>query len=291
MRRRTTQDPALPIEVHIVLEDPLSFIREGLPIFIGALFFALVMITFNGFSQLSLSILKRPVFYKQRDLLFFHAWAYSLPTRYLKMSSDLFRFISSLGRYINVAKTFGSFGLLTIFFLGGFILARGWWIWCYWFSPMMYGQNCLAVNEFLGDSWKKITLNSSDTVGMTSLKSRGIFTETYWYWIAIAASIGYIIHIITLWILLYAERKNEVRMSSRVGSITESDHNKKRGMVLPFVPLSIVFDNIIYAVDMPPEMQAQGQAQDQLELLKGVSGAFRPGILTALMGYSLDCGG
>ncbi|GJT46897.1 hypothetical protein Tco_0955612 [Tanacetum coccineum] len=65
-------------------------------------------------------------------------------------------------------------------------------------------------------------------------------------------------------------------MSSRVGSITESDHNKKRGMVLPFVPLSIVFDNIIYVVDMPPEMQAQGQAQDRLELLKGVSGASRP---------------
>ncbi|GKE25830.1 hypothetical protein Tco_1441214 [Tanacetum coccineum] len=80
-------------------------------------------------------------------------------------------------------------------------------------------------------------------------------------------------------------------MSSRVGSITESDHNKKRGMVLPFVPLSIVFDNIIYVVDMPPEMQAQGQAQDRLELLKGVSGASRPGILTALMGYRLDCGG
>nr|GEY29818.1 pleiotropic drug resistance protein 1-like [Tanacetum cinerariifolium] len=79
-------------------------------------------------------------------------------------------------------------------------------------------------------------------------------------------------------------------MSSKVGSITESDHNKKREMVLPFVPLSIIFDNIRYAVDMPPEMQAQGQAQDRLELLKGVSGTFRPGVLTALMGYRLACG-
>ncbi|GKB18404.1 probable glucan 1,3-alpha-glucosidase [Tanacetum coccineum] len=54
-------------------------------IFMGALFLALVTITFNGFSELSLSILKRPVFYKQRDLLFFHAWAYSLPTWILKI--------------------------------------------------------------------------------------------------------------------------------------------------------------------------------------------------------------
>ncbi|GJR39133.1 pleiotropic drug resistance protein 1-like protein [Tanacetum coccineum] len=68
---------------------------------------------------------------------------------------------------------------------------KGWWIWCYWFSPMMYGQNDLAVNEFLRDSWKKITPNSSDTVGMTLLKSLGIFTQTYWYWIAVAASNGY----------------------------------------------------------------------------------------------------
>ncbi|GKA75345.1 ribonuclease H-like domain-containing protein [Tanacetum coccineum] len=68
---------------------------------------------------------------------------------------------------------------------------KGWWIWCYWFSPMMYGHNDLAVNEFLKDSWEKITPNSSDTVGMTLLKSLGIFTQTYWYWIAIAALNGY----------------------------------------------------------------------------------------------------
>lgn len=33
-------------------------------------------------------------------------------------------------------------------------------------------------------------------------------------------------------------------------------------------------------------MKAQGVAEDRLELLKGVSGAFRPGVLTALMGVS-----
>lgn len=33
-------------------------------------------------------------------------------------------------------------------------------------------------------------------------------------------------------------------------------------------------------------MRAQGVLEDRLELLKGVSGAFRPGVLTALMGVS-----
>lgn len=34
------------------------------------------------------------------------------------------------------------------------------------------------------------------------------------------------------------------------------------------------------------EMKAQGVKEDRLELLKGKSGAFRPGVLTALMGVS-----
>ena len=33
-------------------------------------------------------------------------------------------------------------------------------------------------------------------------------------------------------------------------------------------------------------MKSQGVLEDRLELLKGVSGAFRPGVLTALMGVS-----
>ncbi|XP_071709160.1 pleiotropic drug resistance protein 1-like isoform X5 [Rutidosis leptorrhynchoides] len=324
-------------------EMPKKTLVDG-TIFMGALFFALVTITFNGFSELSLSVLKLPVFYKQRDLLFFPTWAYSIPTWVLKipvtivevatyvimtyyvigfdsdptrffkqmfllvcihqMSSALFRFIGSLGRNIIIANVFGSFGMLTIFVLGGFILARddikGWWLWGYWFSPMMYGQNGLAVNEFLGDSWKKVSPNSSDTIGVALLKSRGIFPEAYWYWIAVGASIGYMFLFNICFTLaleylnpfgspqavLSKESMNEVRMSSRVGNINEVNHNKKRGMVLPFVPLSIAFDEIRYAVDMPQEMKAEGVTEDRLELLKGISGAFRPGVLTALMGIS-----
>ncbi|KAK9030821.1 hypothetical protein V6N11_032231 [Hibiscus sabdariffa] len=60
----------------------------------------------------------------------------------------------------------------------------------------------------------------------------------------------------------------------------------KRGMVLPFTPLAMSFDNVDYYVDMPPEMRAQGVGDDRLQLLRGVTGAFRPGVLTALMGVS-----
>ena len=32
-----------------------------------------------------------------------------------------------------------------------------WWIWGYWVSPLMYAQNAASVNEFLGNSWDKVT--------------------------------------------------------------------------------------------------------------------------------------
>nr|XP_009801734.1 PREDICTED: pleiotropic drug resistance protein 1-like [Nicotiana sylvestris] len=66
----------------------------------------------------------------------------------------------------------------------------------------------------------------------------------------------------------------------------EQSNSKKKGMVLPFEPHSITFDEVIYSVDMPQEMKNQGATEDRLVLLKGVSGAFRPGVLTALMGVS-----
>ncbi|KAI6680128.1 hypothetical protein NL676_034009 [Syzygium grande] len=367
-------------------------------IYFGALFFTVIVMMFNGFSEVDMTIMKLPVFYKQRDLLFFPAWAYSLPTWILKipitlvevaiwvimtyyvigydpyagrffkqyflllclhqMASGLFRFIAAIGRNVIVANTFGSFGLLTIMVLGGFIISRDdvkpWWIWGYWISPLMYAQNAIAVNEFLGKQWRHIPPNFTEPLGVLVLKSRSIFPEVRWYWIGVGAMIGYIFLFNFLFTmamkyldreslftrLLFSEdsvyvllndfhfaaaigkpqavmsketlaeqigsKNGEVielslrrsrsssdkesghqrsaadrKLSTRAGSKNYLDTNRKRGMVLPFEPLSIAFDDIRYAIDMPQEMNAQGIPEDRLELLKGVSGAFRPG--TTLM--------
>ena len=58
-------------------------------IYMGALFFTLIMIMFNGFAELSMTIVKLPVFYKQRELLFYPSWAYALPTWILKIPITL----------------------------------------------------------------------------------------------------------------------------------------------------------------------------------------------------------
>ncbi|CAN6456247.1 unnamed protein product [Victoria cruziana] len=327
-------------------------------VYLGALFFGLITIMFNGFAELSLTVAKLPVFYKQRDLSFYPAWTYSIPawitkipisvaeaslwvflTYYVvgfdpsagrmfrqlllflainQMASGLFRSIASLGRDLIVANTFGSFALLVIIVLGGFILSRDnikkWWIWGYWISPLMYGQNAIAVNEFLGKSWHHVLPNSTTSLGEAILKSRGMFTEGYWYWIGVGALFGYtlLFNGIFTAALTYLQpfgksqgviseaalnekqanvtgENVESKLSSKgrmISEETEHAHSQKKGMVLPFTPLSITFDDIRYSVDMPQEMKARGVTEDKLELLKGISGTFRPGVLTALMGVS-----
>jgi ABC-type multidrug transport system ATPase subunit len=85
--------------------------------------------------------------------------------------------------------------------------------------------------------------------------------------------------------LSQVESSHRTNTESGIGH-DEANQNKKKGMVLPFEPYSLTFDDVIYSVDMPHEMRNQGVVDDKLVLLKGVSGAFRPGVLTALMGVS-----
>jgi ABC-type glutathione transport system ATPase component len=59
----------------------------------------------------------------------------------------------------------------------------------------------------------------------------------------------------------------------------------KKGMILPFQQHSISFNDIKYYIDMPAEMKSQ-TTESKLELLHGITGAFRPGVLTALVGVS-----
>ncbi|TXG75396.1 hypothetical protein E1A91_1Z018500v1 [Gossypium mustelinum] len=307
---------------------------QGGRIYMGALFFGM------DYDYL-------PVFYKQRDLLFFPSWAYALPSWILKipitflevsiwvfityyvigfdpnaerffrqylilvltnqMASGLFRSIAAIGRNMIVANTFGSFALLVLFALGGFVLSRedikGWWIWGYWISPMM-----------------------------------SFFPDSYWYWIGVGGLIGFVLlfnFVFTVALTYLApfeknkavisdepesddqvngvgvggsiqltnqesssshvnrsEIQDDIQRSTSSMSFSMSDATAgangkgKKGMVLPFEPHSITFDDIVYSVDMPQEMKEQGVPEDRLVLLKGVSGAFRPGVLTALMGVS-----
>lgn len=39
---------------------------------------------------------------------------------------------------------------------------KKWWLWGYYISPMMYGDNAIIVNEFRGHSWKHVCFLDHD---------------------------------------------------------------------------------------------------------------------------------
>ncbi|XP_024544542.1 pleiotropic drug resistance protein 1 isoform X1 [Selaginella moellendorffii] len=333
-------------------------------IYMGALFFGVLAVMFNGLAELVMTVERLPVFYKQRDLMFYPAWAYSLPyivlriplsviepaiwvllsywvigfapeaTRVLQhfivlvfahlMSGGLFRSLAALGRTRVVANTFGSFALLIIFVMGGFVLSRdnipSWWTWAYWTSPMMYAQNAISVNEFEAERWQKPVLNSTGSIGTEILHARGLFSSSSWLWIGIGALFGFSILLNAIFVLamtylrapgkpqaavLEEETTNAtisrrysgkssnryshsrgIEMSIRDAEDIESGGISKRGMVLPFQPLALSFHHVNYYVDLPSAMKQPDADTQRLQLLRDVSGSFRPGVLTALVGVS-----
>ncbi|XP_010553380.1 PREDICTED: ABC transporter G family member 39-like isoform X2 [Tarenaya hassleriana] len=342
----------ITMTVFLRTEMPVGRVEDGSK-FYGALFFSLINVMFNGMAELAFTVMRLPVFYKQRDFLFYPPWAFALPMWVLRiplsllesgiwiiltyytvgfapsagrffrqlvayfsvnqMALSLFRFLAAVGRTHVISNTLGTFTLLIVFVLGGFIVAKNdiepWMIWGYYASPMMYGQTAIVMNEFLDERWSRPnndTRIDARTVGEVLLKSRGFFTQGYWFWICIGALLGYSILFNVFYILALSylnplhdskamvveEDHGQKRQNNRGTERTvvelknSSSHGPRRGMVLPFQPLSLAFNHVNYYVDMPAEMKSQGVEGDRLQLLKDVSGAFRPGILTALVGVS-----
>ncbi|KAF0930606.1 hypothetical protein E2562_033770 [Oryza meyeriana var. granulata] len=328
-------------------------------LYLSCLFFGLVHMMFNGFTEMTMTISRLPVFYKQRDNFFHPAWAFSLPNWILRipyslieavvwscvvyytvgfaptvdrffrfmlllfsihqMALGLFRMMGAIARDMTIASTFGSAVLLAIFLLGGFIVPKGaikpWWDWAYWISPLMYAQRAVSVNEFSAFRWSKVSVSGNTTVGTNILISHSFPTEDHWFWIGVGVLLAYSIFFNILFTLALAflnplrkpqamvpsdaGDKRDVEISTvsngnAIGEINESNHGlegqtdgkSKKGMILPFQPLTMTFHDVNYYVNMPKEMEARGVPEKRLQLLSEVSGIFRPRVLTALVGAS-----
>ncbi|EEE65874.1 hypothetical protein OsJ_21675 [Oryza sativa Japonica Group] len=264
-----------------------------------------------------------------------------------QMAGGLFRATAGLCRSMIIAQTGGALALLIFFVLGGFLLPKAfipkWWIWGYWVSPLMYGYNALAVNEFYSPRWmNKFVLDNNGVpkrLGIALMEGANIFTDKNWFWIGAAGLLGFTMFFNVLFTLSLVylnplgkpqaviseetakeaegngdarhtvrngstksnggnhKEMREMRLSARLSnsssngvsrlmSIGSNEAGPRRGMVLPFTPLSMSFDDVNYYVDMPAEMKQQGVVDDRLQLLRDVTGSFRPAVLTALMGVS-----
>ncbi|KAI7748945.1 hypothetical protein M8C21_011098, partial [Ambrosia artemisiifolia] len=347
--------------------------------FFGSLFFGLVIIMFNGMTELALIVMRLPVFYKQRDSLLYPSWAFALPiwllriplslmesgiwviltyytigyardaTRFGKqfltffaihqMSSSLFRLIAVVARTEVLSNTSGPFILMMIVTLGGFVVAKGseqsllqmntslslfkvgnniatkakqsdksndvisddserWISWGFYTSPMMYAQNALVINEFLDKRWStpNIRVIYFHLNGILSFDAFGgakpviredneikDFTNDRRKEVCEGEHLPWKKNVMDYFDILNAYEGIDMAMRS---ASRRNNPIVERRMVLPFQPLTLVFNHINYYIDTPYEMKAKGMKDNRLQLLKDVSGAFRPGILTALIGVS-----
>ncbi|XP_010042280.2 pleiotropic drug resistance protein 3 isoform X3 [Eucalyptus grandis] len=185
-----------------------------------------------------------------------------------------------------------------------------WLKWGFWVSPLTYGEIGLSINEFHAPRWQKIS-SSNTTIGHTILESRGLNFNGYFFWISVGALLGFTLlfnigFTLALTFLkppgssrAIVSREKYMHRSGTEDSQDNVKHEEPKKvpaevvqtkhvgrMVLPFTPLTLVFKDVQYYVDAPVEMRQQGFAQKRLQLLSDITGTFRPGILTALMGVS-----
>ncbi|KAK3022678.1 hypothetical protein RJ639_047594 [Escallonia herrerae] len=303
--------------VVIALVTMTVFIRTRMSIdvidanyYMGSLFFALIRLMCNGIQELSMTVSRLAVFYKQRDSYFYPAWTYSIPAVILKIP------FSFLDAFLWTALSYYVIGYSP----EPEASLPAWLEWGSWLSPLTYAQIGASVNEFLAPRWQKVgkketmplVSSSNTTIGQKVLTNRGLNYDGYFYWISMGALLGF-------WIvfnigftfalsclkppgrsqtLISHERLSELRRKKSLRSISQENNwpgatpsrgpakAKQIGMVLPFKPVIITFENVQYFVNTPKKMREQGFKQKRLQLLQDITGAFRPGVLTALMGVS-----
>uniref|UniRef100_A0A7N0UI28 ABC transporter domain-containing protein n=1 Tax=Kalanchoe fedtschenkoi TaxID=63787 RepID=A0A7N0UI28_KALFE len=227
-----------------------------------------------------------------------------------QVSVSMCRFIASVFQTMIAAMTCGTLALLIMYLFGGFLIPRSslppWLRWGFWLSPMSYGEIGISVNEFLAPRWQKV-LAGNTTLGIQILTSHGLNYKSYFFWISVAALFGFMIvfdlGFVTALTFLnppatsraFISKKDLERLSGkdRNGSKHQSNELLPRNtaeltsrLTLPFTPLAITFKDVQYFVDTPEEMKGRGFKEKKLQLLCDITGAFKPGVLTALMGVS-----
>ncbi|PIN15399.1 Transporter, ABC superfamily (Breast cancer resistance protein) [Handroanthus impetiginosus] len=217
------------------------------------------------------------------------------------------RFLASIFQNVVASTMAASLTLLFLTLFSGFVIPRPsmpvWFKWAFWISPMSYGEIGLSTNEFLAPRWQ-MDLSGNITIGHQTLENHGLNFGRNMFWISVAALLGFAVLFDIGFILALRFLKtpgSRAIISSdhlpKLQGIKELDnkvdakeHSKvtspRDRMVLPFEPLSVAFRDVQYYVETPMATEEHGFTETRIQLLYNITGTFRPGVLTALMGVS-----
>ncbi|KAM0951250.1 putative ABC transporter, AAA+ ATPase domain, ABC-2 type transporter [Dioscorea sansibarensis] len=244
--------------------------------------------------------------YSPEAVRFFHQFLVLFVVHQVALS--IYRCLAAYFRTIVPSIMFSTMMCTAMLTVGGFLLPRpsipGWLKWGFWVSPVTYAEIGLTVNEFLAPRWQKVSALNT-TIGNIVLKSHGLDFESYSSWVALGALLGFAFlfnlgFVLALTFSRPIGKSRAIISSEKLSHINGGNdlHNattafpasakktKRRMMVLPFQPLAMTFQDISYYVDTPPQMREQEYTGNKLQLLHNITGAFRPGVLSVLMGVS-----
>ncbi|POM67393.1 ABC Superfamily, partial [Phytophthora palmivora] len=235
-------------------------------------------------------------------------------------------FLSSGLPNLTIAQPVMNVCVLFFVLFGGFLITRGnipdYMIWIYWMDPIAWCIRALGVNQFLAPEYDVCERTGTDyctkygkTVGEYSLSVFDLHTESMWIWYGWVFFIGgYFAFVFGAYFLLeykrfespegvvtieenndekvtYSKMPDTPKQNEKIIEIFETDTEEGgvRTMRLPVnptgrgvaIPVTLAFQDLWYSVPMPG-----GKKDEEIDLLKGVSGFALPGTMTALMGSS-----
>ena len=202
--------------------------------------------------------------------------------------------------------------LLFLILFGGFIVPPNvipdFYIWIYWLNPFAWAYRALLVNEFQSDSY-----DDGDTIlariGFLYGKNKDQAFQKIWvvYWfIYMAPSFLACVFLTAVGLTHFrgSQKRNSIKTDTKGSTLNavksskvqnplvsngssngftngESFHDEaeESKVEIPFVPVTLTFENICYDVKA-------SKGGNQLRLLQNVSGIFKAGRMVALMGSS-----
>ncbi|EMS57423.1 Pleiotropic drug resistance protein 3 [Triticum urartu] len=238
--------------------------------YMGSLFYALLLLIVNGFPDMAMTIERLPVFYKHRDNYFYPAWAYAIPSFILKIPFSLV----------------GSVALTSI-------------------SYYLIGHTPEASRFFC----QLLILFLMHTVILSMFRCVASYCQTM-----VAGSVGgtlaflftllfggfLIPRCFAIFLTIKNPSSRAIIACNKITAVKDTENGRPKlhaetswlpnstagRMVLPFTPLTISFQDVNYYVDTPAEMREHGYMERKLQLLHNITGAFQPGVLSALMGVT-----
>jgi ABC-type multidrug transport system ATPase subunit len=222
-------------------------------------------------------------------------------------NNQFLRFIAAIAPSVSLSTAVAGVFILLMIIFSGFIIAEddmpGYWVWVFWLNPVAWALRAYTLLEFKSAKYDGLT-PSGDRVGDLYLDAYGFRKDEVFAWGAVGYLFGFWLAMLALTTLALTYLRftghvggpdetekgaEQVEMmdftrphaasASEAEKVGSDEEGERKDLGLPFTPVTLTFKDVWYTVTLD-------KSHEKLDLLQGISGYFKPGTMTALMGSS-----